>query len=116
MVLDEHAEISEGAYPFTERDTGHRVRIHGQTVNAMCAVDALGVGDMSGCNVEIDSRCRSCGSPVRITTRENGRALEEVRPLHDCCVVGAALSGWIGCCAQLCELVVSTVHCQQRAA
>lgn len=98
VVLDAHSEIIEGAYPFTERDTGHRVRIDGQTVNAMCAVDALGIGDMSGCNVEIDSRCRSCGAPVRITTRENGRALEEARPHTTVVWLGLRYEG--GCAAR----------------
>ena len=98
VVLDAHAEIIEGAYPFTERDTGHRVRIDGRTVNAMCAVDALGAGDMSACDVEIESRCRSCGAPVRITTRETGRALDEVRPHTAVVWLGLRYEG--GCAAR----------------
>ncbi|HLZ05474.1 MAG TPA: organomercurial lyase, partial [Bradyrhizobium sp.] len=73
-----------GAYPFTDRDTGHRVTL-GQTqvktqVSAMCAVDALGIGAMTGRDIAIASRCRHCGAPIRIATRDRGRALADVEP------------------------------------
>jgi mercuric reductase len=44
VVLDGERII--GAYPFSDRDTGHRVTVDGCTLNAMCAVDALGIGAM----------------------------------------------------------------------
>lgn len=78
VVLD--GERITGAYPFTDRETGHRVTLAGSAVNAMCAVDALGIGGMMGQDTAIASHCRHCGTPVRITTRERGRALEEVQP------------------------------------
>jgi len=40
-VLDGDAIV--GAYPFTDRHTGHRVTLNGRTVNALCAVDELGI-------------------------------------------------------------------------
>jgi hypothetical protein len=80
VVLDpETAEIT-GAYPFTERDTGHRVHLGSRVLNAMCAVDALGAGAMYGRDVAIDSACRHCGAPIRLTTRDNGAALEDISP------------------------------------
>jgi mercuric reductase len=78
VVLD--GERIVGAYPFADRDTGHRVTLDGRVLNAMCAVDALGIGAMTDRDVAIVSRCRHCGAPIRITTRERGRALAEVEP------------------------------------
>ena len=69
-----------GAYPFSDRDTGHRVTVDGRNLNAMCAVDALGIGAMTDRDVAIASRCRHCGVPIRITTRDQSRALADVEP------------------------------------
>lgn len=78
VVLD--GERIVGAYPFSDRDTGHRVTFDGRILNAMCAVDALGIGAMTDRDVAIVSRCRHCGAPIRITTRDRGRALAEIEP------------------------------------
>lgn len=78
IVLD--GERIVGAYPFSDRDTGHRVTLDGHVLNAMCAVDALGIGAMTDRDVAIVSRCRHCGVPIRITTRDRGRVLAEVEP------------------------------------
>src|SRR6266481_3350950 len=51
-----------GAYPFTDQDTGHRVTLDGRVLNAMCAVDALGIGAMTNRDITIASRCRHCGA------------------------------------------------------
>jgi mercuric reductase len=69
-----------GAYPFADRDTGHRVTLDGRVLNAMCAVDALGIGVMTGRDIAIASRCRHCGLPIRITTQNQGRTLAKVEP------------------------------------
>jgi mercury(II) reductase len=78
VVLDGDRIV--GAYPFSDRDTGHRVTLDGRTLNAMCAVDALGIGAMTDRDLAIAPRCRYCGAPVRITTRDRGRALADVAP------------------------------------
>ena len=78
VVLD--GERIVGAYPFSDRDTGHRVTLDGRVLNAMCAVDALGIGAMTDRDIAIASRCRHCGAPIQITTRDRGRALAEVEP------------------------------------
>ncbi|MER8864101.1 bifunctional organomercurial lyase/mercury(II) reductase MerBA [Mesorhizobium sp. M0751] len=69
-----------GAYPFTDRDTGHRVTLDGRVLNAMCAVDALGISAMTNHDVAVASRCRHCGAPIRITTQDHGLALAQVEP------------------------------------
>jgi len=77
-VLD--GERIVGAYPFTDRDTGHRVTLDGRVLNAMCAVDALGIGAMTDRDIIIASRCRHCGAPIRIASRDQGRALAQIEP------------------------------------
>jgi mercuric reductase len=69
-----------GAYPFSDRETGHRVTLDRCVVNAMCAVDALGIGAMTDRDISIASRCRHCGAPIRITTQHQGRALAHINP------------------------------------
>ena len=78
IVLD--GERIVGAYPFTDRDTGHRVTLDGRILNAMCAVDALGIGAMADRDIAIASPCRTCGAPIQITTRDRGRTLTQVEP------------------------------------
>ncbi|MES0179006.1 bifunctional organomercurial lyase/mercury(II) reductase MerBA [Mesorhizobium sp. M0025] len=78
VVLDGDGIV--GAYPFTDRDTGHHVTLDGRTLNAMCAVDALGIGAMTDRDIKVASLCRHCGTPIRIATRDRGRALAEVAP------------------------------------
>jgi mercury(II) reductase len=78
VVLD--GDMIVGAYPFTDRDTGHRITLDGHTLTAMCAVDALGIGAMTDRDIAIASRCRYCGAPVRITTQDRGRALADAEP------------------------------------
>lgn len=78
VVLDDERIV--GAYPFTDRDTGHRVTLDGHVLNAMCAVDALGIGAMTDRDIAIASPCRHCGAPIGFATRERGRALADVEP------------------------------------
>jgi mercury(II) reductase len=78
VVLD--GERIVGAYPFTDQDRGHQVTLEGRILNAMCAVDALGIGAMTDRDISIASRCRHCGAPIRITTRDRGRVLADVEP------------------------------------
>lgn len=104
VVLDANGERLVGAYPFTDRDTDHRVRLGNRTVSAMCAIDALGAGDMYGRDVEIRSRCRSCGAPINITTSDRGRALAHVEPAT--AVVWSGIRRTDGCAANsLCTVI-----------
>ncbi|WP_349507347.1 bifunctional organomercurial lyase/mercury(II) reductase MerBA [Agrobacterium pusense] len=78
VVLDDERIV--GAYPFTDRHTGHRVTLDGHVLNAMCAVDALGIGAMTDRDIAITSQCRHCDAPIRITSRQRGRILAAVEP------------------------------------
>jgi hypothetical protein len=51
------------AYPFTSQATEHRVELYGRTLNALCAIDALGVGGIraaSSMAIWVAIRCPLC--------------------------------------------------------
>ncbi|GMG84522.1 hypothetical protein LNKW23_37380 [Paralimibaculum aggregatum] len=94
LVVCRQGEI-EGAYPFTDRDTGHVVEIGEVSVNAMCAIDALGIGALLGRPTLIRSRCAHCAGKLRIGTGNDGRSITGqvppgivvwagVEPIHGC--------------------------------
>jgi hypothetical protein len=70
----------EGAYPFTERSTGHRLRVGARWLNAMCAIDALGAGAMLRRDVEICSSCRCCGQAIELRTTRVGTSITQAAP------------------------------------
>jgi alkylmercury lyase-like protein len=72
-----HRDASTGeivvAYPFSGRHTAHRVRIgRGNEVDAMCAIDALGIPFMLGEATEVVSRDPLTGEEVRIWVDPGG--------------------------------------------
>jgi alkylmercury lyase len=68
------------AYPFTSQPTEHRVNLDGRTLNALCAIDALGAGSMCREDATITSSCRLCGTAIEIGTAQRGTALGHARP------------------------------------
>lgn len=55
------------AYPFSGRPRGHRVTIDDRvTVEAMCAIDALGIAPMLELHTEISSRDPISGTEIRV--------------------------------------------------
>lgn len=96
IVIEAAGGAITGAYPFTDRDTGHRVWLDGVSVNAMCAIDALGAGAMVGREAKIESACRHCGGPIVIQTARRGRALDLVTPPETVVWCGR---GYDGCAA-----------------
>jgi hypothetical protein len=75
--LDEDGEIAV-AYPFSGRPTGHRVRFRtGHEVEAMCAIDALGIASMLDEPIEITSPGPVAGVKVRTTLARDGDATWE---------------------------------------
>lgn len=80
VSLESGSERILFAYPFTEAETGHRVKLKGQLLHALCAIDALGVGSMYRTDVTIESPCRFCGKPIGIATTSEGRTLRSVSP------------------------------------
>src|SRR5436189_1508898 len=63
------------AYPFSARERGHRVRIDGlHEVEAMCAIDALGIAPMLGLPIEIRSRDPINGGEIHVQLHPEGEA------------------------------------------
>jgi hypothetical protein len=81
LGMDDTAETIAYAYPFTKRTTEHRVELHGRKLNALCAIDALGIGGMFRADVTIESSCRHCGTSIEIGTSQSGRAVSYARPV-----------------------------------
>ena len=103
VVLGPGGSIT-GAYPFTDRDTGHRVRLGDRLLNAMCAIDALGAGAMGHADATIDSTCPACGEAIHVETKHNGAALAAVSPAG--AVVWSGIQYFDNCAAEsLCTVI-----------
>jgi hypothetical protein len=105
-----------GAYPFTEKVTGHTVTFQktARTLNTMCAIDALGAGAMCRANLSIRSRCRFCGNDLVARIEDHGMTLRDIRPVD--AVVWVGLRQSCGCAADtLCtELLLFCSNDHQR--
>jgi mercuric reductase len=84
------------AYPFCTWSTGHRVRWDGAAVQALCAIDALGMGAMLGRDVLIDAECRHCGATIRVATRRQGTEVAASSPEGTVVWCGIAYAGNCG--------------------
>lgn len=63
------------AYPFSANDRGYRVAIDGaHEVQAMCAIDALGIAWMLDLPIEIDSRDPISGGEIHVQLDPDGAA------------------------------------------
>lgn len=60
------------AYPFSARPRGHEVTIEGRIVQAMCAIDALGIAAMLDRPIEIRSLDPISGSEIRVHATPDG--------------------------------------------
>jgi hypothetical protein len=91
------------AYPFSGLSRGHRVLIDGKhSVEAMCAIDALGIAPMLGLPIEITSRDPHSGSEiwVRLDPGEGAWWEPETAVVLDGCVSTAGPS-YRSCCTAL---------------
>ena len=95
VVLDAEAERVVGAYPMTTEETPHQLQVNGQSINAMCALDALSVGPMYDADVIIDSRCHVTAEPIHI--RQKGKVIVVSQPSH--AIVGVRWQIPTGCAA-----------------
>ena len=91
------------AYPFSGRPTAHRVRFPGgHEVDAMCAIDALGIAPMSGQPIRIVSRDPLTGDVIAAQTDPDGQV--RWTPESAVVVAGAMAPGGDscqGCCPVL---------------
>jgi Alkylmercury lyase len=85
------------AYPFSGRPTAHRVRFpNGHEVDAMCAIDALGIAPMFGERIEVESRDPESGDVIRARVAPDGAA--EWWPERAVVVAGAIHDQGDACC------------------
>jgi hypothetical protein len=85
------------AYPFSGRPTAHRVRFPtGYEVDAMCAIDALGIAPMFGQRIDVESRDPVSGEQIRAWVTPDGAA--EWSPESAVVVTGALRSQGDACC------------------
>ena len=80
LGMDDAAGTIVYAYPFNGKATRHCVELHGSKLNALCAIDALGVGGMFRSDVTIESSCRACEAKIDIATADAGKSLHSARP------------------------------------
>jgi Alkylmercury lyase len=92
------------AYPFSGRPTRHRVRFPGgHEVDAMCAIDALGIAPMLGERVEVESRDPVSGDEIRTRVAPDGAA--EWWPESAVVVAGAIRSEGDNACWGCCRVL-----------
>ncbi len=85
------------AYPFSGRPTAHRVCFpNGHHVDAMCAIDALGVAPMCGEPIEVESRDPLSGDAIRVQVAPDGP--REWWPESAVVVAGAIRDQGDACC------------------
>jgi hypothetical protein len=85
------------AYPFSGRPTAHHVRFStGHEVDAMCAIDALGIASMFGQRIEVESRDPVSGEEIGARVAPDGAT--EWRPEAAVVVAGAIRSQADACC------------------
>ncbi len=78
VVLSKDGRDIVGAYPVTIENTPHQVRVNGQTIHAMCALDALSVAPMFGVPLTIASCCRVTDCAIHI--EQEGERIIAARP------------------------------------
>ncbi|MBF0469226.1 MAG: hypothetical protein HQK61_10155 [Desulfamplus sp.] len=91
-----------GAYPFTMEVREHKIRVNGQEIHAMCALDSLAVSPMFGMKTRISSVCRVSGEPVFIN--QSGKIIENETGAADVCfgIAWGAASSCTCCAKSLC--------------
>ena len=98
VEADPATERLLGAYPFSAIPRGHKVELAGgPTVEAYCAIDALGIPAMLNRDVVISSRDPDTGEPIRITVT-NGEA--SWRPDDTVVVIGSDRSCGVSACSR----------------
>lgn len=60
------------AYPFSAQARGHEVTVEGRVVQAMCAIDALGIAAMLDRPIEVRSHDPLSGSEIRVHANPDG--------------------------------------------
>lgn len=91
------------AYPFSGLPTAHRVRFPGgHEVDAMCAIDALGIAAMFGQSIEVSSRDPRSGEEIHVWVAPSGA--ERWSP-ERAVVVAGVVAGEVDSCRGCCPVL-----------
>ena len=102
-VLDADGKLV-GSYPMTMENTDHYVAVNGNFINAMCALDALGISQMFDTKVRIESKCHVTHADIVI--EQDGERILTAKPSEDVCF-GIVWNSPTACCAHsLCTKMV----------
>jgi hypothetical protein len=71
IVLDAEGKHPLGAYPVTVETTPHKITVNGNTIHAMCALDAVSVAPMFDAEVHIESTCHVSNTPITIRMQDD---------------------------------------------
>ena len=66
MVVFDSNDEPIGAYPFTMEERVHKIKVNGNTIHSMCALDALAISPMFNVKTHIDSKCHVTGDDIAI--------------------------------------------------
>jgi len=100
------------AYPFSGRPTAHRARFpSGHEVDAMCAIDALGIAPMFAQRIEVESRDPVNGETIGARVAPDGAA--EWWPESAVVVAGAVRSQGDACCCPVLNFFVSPANAER---
>jgi hypothetical protein len=99
-----HSDPASGtisvAYPFSGRPTSHQVELAGgPTVSAMCALDALGIPQMTRRDARISATDPVSGQPITVEVRHRAWQWE---PVTTVVLVATAAGGVCGAIADCC--------------
>ena len=100
------------AYPFSGRETAHRVRFDGREVYAMCALDALGIAPMLGEPITIASRDPLTGEEIEVALEPEGRGSSQP---EDAVVVSGTTGSADSCdaCCPVLNFFASTTNAKR---
>jgi hypothetical protein len=84
------------AYPFSARARGHEVAIDGRVVQAMCAIDALGIAAMLDQPIEVRSHDPISGHEIRV--HANSEAVTSWEPETAVVLAGSSACEGQSCC------------------
>lgn len=73
LIEPETGQI-RGARGLSLTETSHRLILDGRERYAFCAVDAVGIPAALGAEATIESRCRHCDAPLRVTVKDGAVA------------------------------------------
>lgn len=81
IVLDQTTNEVSGAYPFSLKETAHRVFLENTDLYAMCAFDAISIAPVFDVTTKVISHCHI--TKEKIELHQNGNNVLSVSPSND---------------------------------